>query len=167
MLQALGVVAYSKTRRVTVLLEFVTASDVRAAVRPAASPQKGGQPAQFDELSRQAPSFAPAAPTAPRPAFRAVMTSRAPSLRSELVLPRAEIGRFSESRMYRHFCLLLARGDAIPVVENAVLSDTALHFELPPLSPLKLGSMALLRSAWRAKRQAWLAIRLWRKQQQR
>ena len=61
--------------------------------------------------------------------------------------------------------LLLAEGSAIPVVENAVLSDTALHFERPPAAALKLGSMALLRSAWRAKRQAWLAIRLWRKQQ--
>ena len=167
MLHALGVVVYSRTRRVRVLQESVTASDVRDAVRPAATAQKGGHPAQFDELPRQAPSFLPAAPAAPSPAFRAVTTSRAPSLRSELVLPSSEIERFSESRMYRHFCLLLARGAAIPVVENAVLSDTALHFEMPPQSPLKLGSMALLRSAWRAKRQAWLAIRLWRKQQQR
>ena len=167
MLDALGVVAYSRTRRVKLLQESVSAKDVRAALRPAATAHKGGQPTQFDELPQQAPSFIPAAPIAARAAFRAVTTSRAPSLRSELVLPSAEIERFSESRMYRHFCLLLARGDAIPVVENAVLSDTALHFELPPKLPLKLGSMALLRSAWRAKRQAWLAIRLWRKQQQR
>jgi hypothetical protein len=106
-----------------------------------------------------------ARPAVLAPKIRPVGSARLASTRSELVMPSAELERFVESRMYKHLCLLLLRGEAIPAVENSVLSDTALHFEAPPKSPLKLGSMALLRSAWRAKRQAWLAIRLWRKQQ--
>ncbi len=165
MLDALGVVAYSRVRRVKAKLEPTFANEVRTAVRAEPKGQKVTDAVNFEDLRRQIPSIEAAAPTAPRTAVKLAIVNRAPSVRSELVLPSAEVERFLESRMYRHFCLLLAQGIAIPVVENAVLSDTALHFELPPKAALKLGSMALLRSAWRAKRQAWLAIRLWRKQQ--
>jgi hypothetical protein len=165
MLEALGVVAYSRVRRVKAKLEPTFANEVRALVQTEAKAQKVADAVYIEDLRRQVTNTKPDAPTAPRAAVKLAIVNRAPSVRSELVLPSAEVERFSESRMYRHFCLLLAQGIAIPVVENAVLSDTALHFEQPPKSALKLGSMALLRSAWRAKRQAWLAIRLWRKQQ--
>ena len=165
MLDALGVVAYSRVRQVKAKLEPTFANEVRAAVRTEVKAQEVADTVYFEDLRRQIPNTLAAVPTAPRAAVKLAIVHRAPSVRSELVLPSAEVERFLESRMYRHFCLLLAEGSAIPVVENAVLSDTALHFELPPMVALKLGSMALLRSAWRAKRQAWLAIRLWRKQQ--
>ncbi len=164
MLNTLGVVAYSRVRQVKARLGPSIQSELRVAPSPSramARPDAKLQaPASITSVSLSEPVA-----VASRAAVRLPAASRAPSVRSELVLPSAEIERFLESRMYSHFCLLLAQGIAIPVVENAVLSDTALHFELPPNAPLKLGSMALLRSAWRAKRQAWLAIRLWRKQQ--
>ena len=165
MLDALGVVAYSRVRQAKAKLEPTFVNEVRAAVRTEARVQNVEDAARFEDLRRQIPSIEAAMPIPPRAAVKLALVNRAPSVRSELVLPSAEMERFLESRMYRHFCLLLAQGIAIPVVENAVLSDTALHFELPPKAAIKLGSMALLRSAWRAKRQAWLAIRLWRKQQ--
>lgn len=161
MLEALGVVAYRRVRQ-------VKAAEIASDVRAVSTRNLVQERHNFSELlveNRKAPVAFALAPVISRPAARSPLVSRNPSIRSELVLPSAEIERFLESRMYSHFCLLFARGSVIPVVENAVLSDTALHFELPPKSPLKLGSMALLRSAWRAKRQAWLAIRLWRKQQ--
>lgn len=165
MLEALGVVAYSRVRRAKAKLEPTFVGEVRALVQTESRVQKIEDSVRFEDLRRQVPSTEVATPIAPRAAVKFAIVHRAPSVRSELVLPSAEVERFQGSRMYRHFCLLLAQGVAIPVVENAVLSDTALHFELPPKAALKLGSMALLRSAWRAKRQAWLAIRLWRKQQ--
>lgn len=166
MFDALGVVAYSRVHRVKAQRDAIVVNDIRTESLATVRVKKSDHVVQFDEFRRQAPIAAPMAPIAPRSVARTAVLSRTPSIRSELVLPSAEIDRFLESRMYRHFCLLLAHGVAIPVVENAVLSDTALHFELPPKAALKLGSMALLRSAWRAKRQAWLAIRIWRKQQQ-
>ena len=166
MLEALSVVAYSRVRRAKAKLEPTFINEVRTVVRTESKSQKVENAVHFEDLRRQMPSIEAAVPNPPRAAVKLALMNRAPSVRSELVLPSAEVERFLESRMYRHFCLLLAQGIAIPVVENAVLSDTALHFELPPKAAIKLGSMALLRSAWRAKRQAWLAIRLWRKQQQ-
>lgn len=178
MLDALGVVAYSRVRRVKALQARASkTTETRAAPeRLAARNWQSGQDAKdLPSLPARAHTpnpivHAPAvaavsAQAIIRPTAKSLVSTRAASVRSELVVPSAEIERFLDSRMYRHICLLLAQGGAIPVVENAVTSDTALHFELPPKSPLKLGSMALLRSAWRAKRQAWLAIRLWRKQQ--
>lgn len=164
MLNALGVVAYSRVHRVKARPEFASNNSVHAVLPDSPKVQKADYAAPFDDLRPKVSNFVAAAPVAPRAAIKPTVLNRSPSVRSELVLPSAEVERFLESRMYRHFCLLLAQGIAIPVVDNAVLSDTALHFELPPKSALKLGSMALLRSAWRAKRQAWLAIRLWRKQ---
>lgn len=165
MFDALGVVAYSRVHRLKARQDAIAVKDIRNESLAAVNVQKNDHVVQNDEFLRQVPMAAPVALIAPRSVARTAVVSRMPSIRSELVLPSAEIDRFLESRMYRHFCLLLAHGVAIPVVENAVLSDTALHFELPPKAALKLGSMALLRSAWRAKRQAWLAIRVWRKQQ--
>ena len=181
MLEALGVVAYSRVRRIKLRAGLSSGSDNRAELgnSDVRNLQQGSVVNEFSSLAARSSMPAeisntmaqvPAAASLPvvkaiRPVIRSPIAPRAASIRSELVLPSAEIERFLDSRMYRHICLLLAQGGAIPVVENAVTSDTALHFELPPKSPLKLGSMALLRSAWRAKRQAWLAIRLWRKQQ--
>ena len=164
MLDALGVVAYRRVRRAKAAQPSIpsdlTAGSARIeALRVQNVPVLPKQGVSLHALP------VTSVPAVARPVVKLPITSRVPSTRSELVLPSAEIERFLESRMYRHFCLLFAHGIAIPAVENAVLSDTALHFEMPPKSPLKLGSMALLRSAWRAKRQAWLAIRLWRKQQ--
>ena len=194
MLNALGVIAYSRVRQAKVRLESNLESDQRAAAKRsdaiAAASIAAVSISPVFLRTEQAPL--PAAPLpAPalivleraakaalvdaeraakaalaRPAARLPIANRVASVRTELVLPSAEIERFLGSRMYSHFCLLFANGAAIPVIENTVVSDTALHFEQPPKAPLKLGSMALLRSAWRAKRQAWLAIRLWRKQQQ-
>ena len=164
MLDALGVVAYSRVRRAKAA-QPSTSSDLTARDARANLQKDQNVPV----LPRQSASAhalpVTSVPVVARPVAKMPIPSRVPSTRSELVLPSAELERFLESRMYRHFCLLFAQGITIPAVENAVLSDTALHFEMPPKSPLKLGSMALLRSAWRAKRQAWLAIRLWRKQQ--
>ena len=165
MFDALGVVAYSRVRRVKTQQESVLVKDIRIEPLAELNAKRSDQVVHFDDFLRQAPPAVPVVPVASRAVTKTTVVSRAPSIRSELVLPSAEIDRFLESRMYSHFCLLLAQGAAIPVVENAVLSDTALHFEQPPKAALKLGSMALLRSAWRAKRQAWLAIRIWRKQQ--
>ena len=193
MLNALGVVAYSRVRQAKVRLESNLESDQRAAAKRsdaiAAASIAAVSISPVFLRTQQAPLPAAPLPAAPlpaaplpapalivleraakaalaRPAARLPMANRVASVRTELVLPSAEIERFLGSRMYSHFCLLFANGAAIPVIENTVVSDTALHFEQPPKAPLKLGSMALLRSAWRAKRQAWLAIRLWRKQQQ-
>lgn len=164
MLDALGVVAYSRVRQVKTAVIAIVASDMRAvSARNVAQESQNFSALAVDH--RKTAVAVASVSVVSRPASRLPLVSRNPSIRSELVLPSAEIERFLESRMYSHFCLLLAQGSVIPVVENAVLSDTALHFELPPKTPLKLGSMALLRSAWRAKRQAWQAIRLWRKQQ--
>ncbi len=178
MLDALGIVAYSRVRRVkAVQASVIKNTDTRAVPERLAAQnwQSGPGVNNLPNLAARSDKPNPivhtpvaesmSAPAIVRPAAKAPVAPRAASVRSELVLPSAEIERFLDSRMYKHICLLLAQGGAIPVVENAVTSDTALHFELPPKSPLKLGSMALLRSAWRAKRQAWLAIRLWRKQQ--
>lgn len=172
MLNALGVVAYSRVPQAKTRLEPKIQSDRRAeaerldaiaaASLRAAEQVLPWQPAQFQPVP--VPVTAVPTPALARPAARLPLAHRIASVRTELVLPNAEIERFLRSRMYSHFCLLFATGMPIPVVENAVISDTALHFEQPPKAPLKLGSMALLRSAWRAKRQAWLAIRLWRKQ---
>ncbi len=181
MLDALGVVAYSRVRRVKLQVGLRSGNDNRAELGNSDARNlqrrtvvnefsslvaRSGMPAENSNTVAQVSAAAslPVVKTT-RPVTKSPIAPRAASVRSELVLPSAEIERFLDSRMYRHICLLLAQGTAIPVVENAVVSDTALHFELPPKSPIKLGSMALLRSAWRAKRQAWLAIRLWRKQQ--
>ena len=177
MLNALGVIAYSRVRQAKVRLESNLESDQRAAAKRsdaiAAASIAAVSISPVFLRTQQAPLPAAPLPAAPlpapalaRPAARLPIANRVASVRTELVLPSAEIERFLGSRMYSHFCLLFANGAAIPVIENTVVSDTALHFEQPPKAPLKLGSMALLRSAWRAKRQAWLAIRLWRKQQQ-
>ena len=171
MLNALGVVAYSRVRQAKVRLESNLESNQRAAAERSAALAASIAAVSISPAflrTEQAPS--PAAPlpaqALARPAARLPIANRVASVRTEFVLPSAEIERFLGSRMYSHFCLLFAHGAAVPVIENTVVSDTALHFEQPPKTPLKLGSMALLRSAWRAKRQAWLAIRLWRKQQQ-
>lgn len=81
----------------------------------------------------------------------------------ELHLPAAHLQRFSASRLFQHLCLALRCPLAnVAIVENPVLSDTALHFHLPGKAPLKLGALALLNSNWRARRSAWQAIRGWR-----
>lgn len=176
MLDALGVIAYSRVRRAKnqpknrleprVHIEPRAQSEQHAAIERSVAIATLSPPASISPVFLRAEQVPlPVAPVPARPAARAPVVNRLASVRSEWVLPSAEIERFMGSRMYHHFCLLFASGAAIPVVENAVISDTALYFELPPKAPLKLGSMALLRSAWRAKRQAWLAIRLWRKQQ--
>ena len=176
MLNALGVVAYSRVRQAKARLEPNIQSDLRAAAARSdalsalSAVSQRAEPVLPWQRAEHQPAPLPIAsvptPALARPAARLPMANRAASVRTEFVLPSAEIERFLGSRMYSHFCLLFANGAAIPVIENTVVSDTALHFEQPPKAPLKLGSMALLRSAWRAKRQAWLAIRLWRKQQQ-
>ena len=172
MLNALGVIAYSRVRQAKVRLESNLESDQRAAAKrsdaiaAASIAAVSISPVFLRTQQAPLPAAPLPAPALARPAARLPIANRVASVRTELVLPSAEIERFLGSRMYSHFCLLFANGAAIPVIENTVVSDTALHFEQPPKAPLKLGSMALLRSAWRAKRQAWLAIRLWRKQQQ-
>jgi hypothetical protein len=175
MLNALGVTPYRRTKRIVAAPESVPSTLARSVAQNAANQAASGYPTtafahatregvfsehRVERASRAEPSLSPAVPSS---MVRGPVKVRDASVRSELVLPAAELERFLDSRMYRHLCLLLAQGEAIPVVENAVQSDTAVHFEAPPKSALKLGSMALLRSAWRAKRQAWLAIRLWRK----
>lgn len=153
MLGAMGITVYRTTPRV----------DAPKAVTSGAAPEaahKRFKPIPDAELVTALPTqVAPATP------LRAASVSKRPaSVQRELVLPQAELKRFCESRMYRHLCLLFAPGEDLAVVENAVLSDTALHFESPPAAPVKLGSMALLKTNWRKRREAWLAIRLWRKQ---
>lgn len=149
MLGAMGVTVYRITPRATArkadTLATATPMPFRAIPEPA--------------LLATPPQSAPITPT------RAPLLSKRPaSVQRELVLPQAELRRFAESRMYRHLCLLFAPGEDLAIVENAVLSDTALHFECPPAGPVKLGSLALLKTNWRKRREAWLAIRLWRKQ---
>ena len=149
MLNAMGVTVYRTTPRAPLV----------------ASKPKTQAPLR--EVALEMPRLATpvlAAPTAAAPQRAHAPIKRAASVQRELVLPQAELKRFVESRMYRHFCLLFAAGEMIAVVENAVLSDTALHFEAPPAGPVKLGSIALLKTNWRKRREAWLAIRLWRKQ---
>lgn len=149
MLKAMGVTVYSRSRSTATQSIEANAKIAKAVdyVAPAA-------------LKPEAPALPERAIKAPRN----LLSQRPPSVQRELVLPQAELKRFCESRMYRHLCLLFAGGDALAVVENAVLSDTALHFESPPELPVKLGSVALLKTNWRKRREAWLAIRLWRKQ---
>ena len=151
MLGAMGVTVYRTTRQ-TPALEA-----------PHVKPKT---PVPTQHL-RPDPVLEPAHATLPTPVVAArvqTVAKRPASLQRELVLPQAELKRFSESRMYKHLCLLFAAGESLAVVENAVLSDTALHYESPPENPVKLGSMALLKTNWRKRREAWLAIRLWRKQ---
>ena len=151
MLSAMGVTVYRTTRRTSALDS--------TQVKP-----KTPLPSQHPRLD---PVLEPAQASLPTPVVAArvqTVAKRPASLQRELVLPQAELKRFSESRMYKHLCLLFAAGESLAVVENAVLSDTALHYESPPENPVKLGSMALLKTNWRKRREAWLAIRLWRKQ---
>jgi hypothetical protein len=95
-----------------------------------------------------------------QPARRAAaFVARAQS--PELVVPSAEHKAFSNSKLSLHLGLAL-HGRALPIVEHAVQSETALWLD-DPRGALKLSSISLLRSNWRSKRQLWLAIRLWRK----
>jgi hypothetical protein len=149
LLEAFGVTAYSRTRRITVVEETVkTAPKMLASAAVVALETAPSEPA------------VPVVATKPK----VVVLQRDASTRTEFVIALSELARFEKSKMYRHLCLSLMQGAHVPVVENAVQSDTALHFEAPPAKPLKLGSVALLKSAWRARRQAWQAIRVWRKQ---
>ncbi len=118
-------------------------------------------PATFAPVNLTPVTIAPASVATPaKPA--AVSKAREAATRAEFVLPGAELQRFGQSKLYQHLLLVL-KLDEVPVVENSVLSDTALYFETPGTSKLKLGALSVLRQTWRAKRQAWLAIRLWRK----
>jgi hypothetical protein len=118
-------------------------------------------PATFAPVNLTPVTIAPASVATPaKPA--AVSKAREAATRAEFVLPGAELQRFAQSKLYQHLLLVL-KLDEVPVVENSVLSDTALYFETPGTSKLKLGALSVLRQTWRAKRQAWLAIRLWRK----
>lgn len=83
----------------------------------------------------------------------------------ELVVPGAELARFAPSKLCLHLGLAIL-GKAISAVENSVQSETALWFESPN-GQLKLGSLSLLRTSWRARRQAWVLLRAWRKQNPR
>jgi hypothetical protein len=163
MIEAMGVTLYRKTRRVPVAAQLKASQQAVTPTLPQSAPApRDVFTAQTDTPKVKSIDERPVALVAARPAA----VTRAAATRAEFVLPQSELERFLASRMYRHLCTLLVHAE-IPVVENAVISDTALHFELPNQKPLKLGSLALLRSAWRAKRQTWLAIRLWRKQQVR
>lgn len=118
-------------------------------------------PATLAPVNLTPVTIAPASVATPaKPA--AVSKAREAATRAEFVLPGAELQRFAQSKLYQHLLLVLKLDD-VPVVENSVLSDTALYFETPGTSKLKLGALSVLRQTWRAKRQAWLAIRLWRK----
>jgi hypothetical protein len=162
MMEAMGVTLYRKTRRVRAEVQLKAPPQSISCALPQSTPA----PRAAFTAPTQLPKVAPfqEKPVALAAVAKPTAVTRAAATRAEFVLPQSELERFLASRMYRHFCTLLVRAE-VPVVENAVTSDTALHFELPNQKPLKLGSLALLRSAWRAKRQAWLAIRLWRKQQ--
>ena len=127
MLDALGVVVYSRVRLVKVRSELKIPSNP-----PVATIRSDVRSGQDSRVPAPLPVAVLPTPSLGRPVAKLLIANRAASVRSELVLPSAEIERFLESRMYSHFCLLLAHGMRIPVVENAVVSDTALHFELPP-----------------------------------
>jgi phage tail protein X len=169
MLDALGVTVYRRTRRAAAVVSApIKATDVGlsrfAPLENPVVPTPVAR-AKAPEIDRDA--FEDARPTpvsVPMRPTPKVLAPRDASIRTEFVIAQAELARFESSKLYRHLCLCLAKGAQVPVVENAVLNDTALHFEVPPAQPLKLGSVALLRSAWRARRQAWQAIRIWRKQ---
>jgi hypothetical protein len=109
------------------------------------------------------PEIAPRAVAAPIAAPRPVAKRSADA--PELVVPAAELARFAPSKLCLHLGLAIF-GKAIPAVENSVQSETALWFESPN-GQLKLGSLSLLRTSWRARRQAWVLLRAWRKQNPR
>jgi len=98
---------------------------------------------------------------AAKPALPQKAAQKLSSTMPELVVPSAELARFAQSKLCLHLGIAIMRG-AVPAVENAVQSETALWFE-SPTGELKLGSLSLLRTSWRARRQAWMLIRAFRK----
>jgi hypothetical protein len=160
MLTAMGIVRYRRTAA-RPAVEAVPLDAPKA--RPSESFARAlGELGVAPAPATLAPAtIAPASVATPaKPA--AVSKAREAATRAEFVLPGAELQRFAQSKLYQHLLLVL-KLDEVPVVENSVLSDTALYFETPGTSKLKLGALSVLRQTWRAKRQAWLAIRLWRK----
>jgi hypothetical protein len=116
-----------------------------------------------------APDLTPAAPqrgsekTPARQSSPARESSvRTRSLAPEFVMPSAELRWFGESKLQLHLARALGFAELI-AAENTELTDTALYLDLPGSKMLKLGGIARLRSQWRARRDAWQAIRLWRK----
>lgn len=99
--------------------------------------------------------------SADKPAVQRQSTPKLSSSMPELVVPSVELARFAPSKLCFHLGIAIL-GRAIPAVENAVQSETALWFE-SPTGELKLGSLSLLRTSWRARRQAWMLLRAFRK----
>jgi hypothetical protein len=99
--------------------------------------------------------------SAAKPAMQRQAVPKLSSAMPELVVPAAELARFAPSKLCLHLGIAIL-GRAIPAVENAVQSETALWFE-SPTGELKLGSLSLLRTSWRARRQAWTLLRAFRK----
>jgi hypothetical protein len=98
----------------------------------------------------------------PRAARSSVNQERTRSTTIELVLPAADIAWFAPSRFAQHLKRAL-RMDVLSIVANSDRSDTALYFDMPGQLLLKLGGIARLRTQWRARRDAFLALRVWRK----
>jgi hypothetical protein len=104
-----------------------------------------------------------AQPKAPVRVVGPAATPRTRSITAEFVVPQADLARFEGSKLRTHLALVL-NVSAASVSANTDARDTALLLDVPEKSVLKIGSLARLRSQWRAKREAWLAIRMWRKQ---
>jgi hypothetical protein len=81
---------------------------------------------------------------------------------TEWALPEADLAWFLRSKMKLHLQLTLKQADIVAAA-NSDASDTALYFDRPETALLKVGGIARLRTQWRAKRDAWLALRMWRK----
>ena len=163
-LQALGIVVYQlrseipavATREFTSVLGQAQVNTATVDVRQRAS--AGFSDAQ-NALRVLEPEIAPKAVATPSAASRPVAKRSADA--PELVVPAAELARFAPSKLCLHLGLAIF-GQAIPAVENAVQSETALWFESPS-GELKLGSLSLLRTSWRARRNAWTLLRAFRK----
>jgi hypothetical protein len=148
-LHALGVPVYRRFSQVAAI----------APPAPLALPAIASELAP--DLARTTPERAPVRPTPARVSTRE-SSARTRSLAAEFVMPSAELRWFGESKLQQHLARALGFTELI-AAENTELADTALYLDLPGSKMLKLGGIARLRSQWRARRDAWQAIRLWRK----
>jgi|GEM_PF-6372022 len=172
-LQALGITVYQlrSEKRAVEAPEFTPVLGQRAIAEAKALPAEqtarkasssastafaDAQNALRKPVSDDLPIRAAAKPALPQKAVQKISSGM-----PELVVPAAELARFAQSKLCLHLGIAMV-GRAIPAVENAVQSETALWFE-SPTGELKLGSLSLLRTSWRARRQAWTLLRAFRK----
>ncbi len=156
-LHAMGVPVYRKS--VAKVARKPETMQTTLATKP--TPARPPVAIDTERATAAASSIAPRA--APTRAIGPVATARTRSTAIEFVVPQAELMRFQTSKLRLHLALTLLVPDA-PTSANSDARDTAVLLDVPEQSVLKIGSLARLRSQWRAKREAWLAIRMWRKQ---